>query len=126
MNTKKYIGTKIIEAAPMSANDAEECGFKTGGKVGDGYWVRYEDGYESWSPKDVFEKAYKIADTPLDRLYIEYNELMDKYNKLVLFLGREDAESIAGEMQVGLMDLQKIQMHDYLLTLRTRIEQMKK
>lgn len=31
-----------------------------------GYHVRYEDGYESWSPKDAFEKAYHVADTPLD------------------------------------------------------------
>lgn len=83
-------------------------------------------GYVSWSPKNVFERAYKSIETPLDRLYIEYNELQDKYNKLVLFLGRKDAEQIAGEMQVALMEEQKIQMKDYLLTLRTRIELMKK
>lgn len=57
---------------------------------------------------------------------IEYNELMEKYNKLVLFLGRKEAVEIAGEMQVALMEQQKIEMHDYLLTLRTRIELMKK
>ena len=29
----------------------------------DGYKVVHEDGYESWSPKDVFEKAYhEVAD----------------------------------------------------------------
>ncbi|MFR3664754.1 Gp49 family protein [Flintibacter sp.] len=58
-----YIGTKIIEAAPA---------VRKGGKVYDltwpiprsmepeepGYRVRYPDGYESWSPKDVFERAY--------------------------------------------------------------------
>jgi hypothetical protein len=27
-----------------------------------GYKVVYEDGYESWSPKDVFEKAYRGID----------------------------------------------------------------
>jgi hypothetical protein len=26
-----------------------------------GYTVQYEDGYVSWSPKDVFEKAYRPA-----------------------------------------------------------------
>lgn len=31
-------------------------GFMNGG---DGYKVVYEGGYESWSPKDVFEKAYR-------------------------------------------------------------------
>ena len=91
-----------------------------------GYHVRYEDGYESWSPKDVFERAYKVAETPLDRMCIEYNELMEKYNKLVLFLGRKDAVEIAGEIQVSLMVQQKIEMHNYLLTLRTRIELKKK
>ena len=32
-------------------------------KVGDdGYKVVYEDGYESWSPKDVFEKGYILIE----------------------------------------------------------------
>ena len=43
---KQYIGTKLIEADP-----AERYGQE-------GYKVLYPDGYESWSPKDVFEKAY--------------------------------------------------------------------
>nr|DAE14909.1 MAG TPA: hypothetical protein [Myoviridae sp. ct1IL4] len=51
---------------------------------------------------------------------------MDKHNKLVLFLGRKDAVEIAGENQVALMEQQKIQMHDYLLTLKERIDLMKK
>lgn len=60
---KTYIGTKIIEAVPA---------IRKGGKIYEegcaiprsmdpeekGYKVRYSDGYESWSPKDVFEKAY--------------------------------------------------------------------
>ena len=29
-------------------------------RLEDGYKVRYPDGYESWSPKDVFEKAYLL------------------------------------------------------------------
>lgn len=43
----EYIGTKLIGAEPA---DRE-------GK--DGYKVRYADGYESWSPKAVFEEAYR-------------------------------------------------------------------
>lgn len=51
---EKYIGTKMIEAEPCSA--WKDAG---GHKIGDpGYRVRYSDGYESWSPKDVFEAAY--------------------------------------------------------------------
>lgn len=50
---ERYIGTKIIEAEPMSRAN--------GDKSEDGYKVRYPDGYESWSPKDVFEEAYRKA-----------------------------------------------------------------
>jgi hypothetical protein len=45
---KKYIGTKIISAEPANVE----------GK-GQGYFVRYEDGYQSWSPKAAFEAAYR-------------------------------------------------------------------
>lgn len=45
---KQYIGTKIIHAEPMEKNGRE------------GYKVVYApDGYESWSPKGVFEEAYR-------------------------------------------------------------------
>lgn len=42
----RYIGTKLIEAIPAQ-KDGE-----------DGYKVVYSDGYTSWSPADVFERAY--------------------------------------------------------------------
>lgn len=72
---KKYIGTKQIEAEPMTRGDAWGKHLlrekpSTENFDDEGYHVRYEDGYESWSPKDTFEKAYKIADTFLDRLHI--------------------------------------------------------
>jgi len=57
----KYIGTKIIEAEPAT------CPKEVNGHpVGEmGYKVKYPDGYVSWSPKDVFEKAYlKIIPNP--------------------------------------------------------------
>lgn len=60
---KQYIGTKIIQAEPAYRVDGEAfvkanivpCGYK----IEDGYKVVYPDGYESWSPKDVFEAAYR-------------------------------------------------------------------
>jgi hypothetical protein len=53
--TKKYIGTKIITA------------FEQDKKVGEngierGYCVIYEDGYQSWSPKETFERAYRAIE----------------------------------------------------------------
>ena len=64
---QKYIGTKIIEAEPCKAwkdtklHKADE----------DGYKVRYPDGYESWSPKGVFEEAYRPTDCMSFGLAIE-------------------------------------------------------
>jgi hypothetical protein len=46
----QYIGTKIVHAFPH----------QQAGK--DGYAVHYADGYTSWSPKDVFEEAYRRSD----------------------------------------------------------------
>lgn len=133
---KKYIGIKMVNAIPMSRqeyNDLRRWELPEDG-ADEGCLIEYVDageantpqyaGYVSWTPKITFERFYKIAETPLDRMRIEYDELMEKYNKLVLFLGREDAVSIAGEIQVRLMERQKIQMHDYLLTLKERIDLM--
>jgi hypothetical protein len=70
---KTYIGTKVLKAAPMTRK--EYCTYR-GWPVPDdenpddaGYLVEYEDhqhrnhanhdGYISWSPTDVFEKAYR-------------------------------------------------------------------
>lgn len=42
----KYIGVKMVEAWEQERD----------GKPG--YAVKYEDGYVSWSPKEVFERSY--------------------------------------------------------------------
>ena len=60
---KTYIGTKIVEAAPAirkggKVYDANELIPRSMELVEEGYKVRYQDGYESFSPKDVFERAY--------------------------------------------------------------------
>ncbi len=52
---KNYIGTKLVNAEPESREGKE------------GYKVVYEDGYTSWSPKDVFEKAYLEVTSNPDR-----------------------------------------------------------
>lgn len=47
---KNYIGVKVVKAEPQEKD----------GKAG--YKVVYPDGYVSWSPNDVFEKAYRELD----------------------------------------------------------------
>lgn len=51
---ERYIGTKIVEAEPAQRGGVDG--------IEDGYKVVYEGGYESWSPKEVFEAAYRRAD----------------------------------------------------------------
>lgn len=64
---KKYIGTKLIEAEPAKRRGSGEI-VPLGRIVGidefceQGYKVRYPDGYESFSPKKVFEEAYRPTD----------------------------------------------------------------
>ena len=59
---KKYIGTKVIMAEPMTMTEAQKVlgrELKPTTVEEDGYLVEYKDGYKSWSPKSVFEKAYR-------------------------------------------------------------------
>lgn len=72
---KQYIGTKIIQAEPawraydgyegteppVISSDPKEV-FPYYQHVEEGYRVCYPDGYVSWSPKEVFEEAYRPSD----------------------------------------------------------------
>ena len=73
---KTYVGTKELKAIPM--NKEEYCQYRqwevpsNENPKEEGYLVEYLDGgkpnderhlgYISWSPKDVFEKAYKLIE----------------------------------------------------------------
>lgn len=48
--TKKYLGTKIVTGYAQEKDGRP------------GYGVIYADGYTSWSPKDVFEEAYRAIE----------------------------------------------------------------
>ena len=64
---RTYIGTKIVCAVPLGQVEfLEKKWDKTKGPFRTdipenlpGYLVVYPDGYESWSPKKVFETAYR-------------------------------------------------------------------
>ena len=78
---KQYIGTKIIQAEPayrVSNDHAHHIivtdpadAYANYPDVEEGYRVRYQDGYESWSPKDVFEETYRPTDAMSFGLAIE-------------------------------------------------------
>lgn len=72
---KQYIGTKIIKAKPMSRG---EYNIYRGWTIpadedpaDEGYLVKYSDDYVSWSPKDVFEEAYRQCDNMTFGLALE-------------------------------------------------------
>lgn len=65
-----YIGTKTVRACPCTLhNHLMNKGMPSGimPPDEDGYHISYPDGYQSWSPKEVFEKSYrKYEDLPED------------------------------------------------------------
>lgn len=126
---KKYIGTKEIQAEPMTMGEAYRRGLLHAGRVPsesekskEGYYVRYENGYESWSPAYVFEKAYKVADTFLDRLRIERDELHDRYVKAKNYLSSPLAEKQLTPREKGSLAAQVEFMRQYLLCVEERIK----
>lgn len=126
---KKYVETKHIEAEPMLMQEAYDKGLLQAGRMPVenklGYIVKYNDGYLSWSPKDVFEAAYEVEETPLDRLYIERKELDEKFRKLCTLIGKKDfAEVIKDEEMRTLLRLQQHYMGEYLSILNVRIKMM--
>lgn len=65
---KQFIGTKIIQAEPayrctLLGGATVYAGLHeiipSGCTVEEGYRIEYADGYRSWSPKAVFEEAYR-------------------------------------------------------------------
>jgi hypothetical protein len=60
---KAYIGTKIIQAEPLSLGEYNQRRGWTIPANEDpsrpGYYIIYPDNYVSWSPSEVFEEAYR-------------------------------------------------------------------
>ena len=127
---KKYIGTKQIEAEPMTMGEAYEKNLLRVGRVPNesekdkaGYNVKYEGGYESWSPAEPFEKAYKVADTPLDRMSIEENELAYRMVKLSVFISGDKYKELDIATR-AMLAAQYSSMSAYLHVLRLRSTKM--
>ena len=106
---KTYTGTKVINAKPMTRGEynifrgwelpADENGSD------EGYLVEYTDGgkanttayagYVSWSPKDVFERAYNVVLLPhQQRVVAEKAELDKKREALRDFLDTDRSMGI--------------------------------
>lgn len=127
---KKYIGTKQIEAEPMTMSEAFEKGLLQAGRVPNereksnaGYHVKYEGGYESWSPAESFKEAYTLTETPLDRMRIESNELCKKFSGLASFIESDKFKEFDSVMQ-GMLKVQYRMMCNYWQILNQRATKM--
>ena len=123
----KYIGVKEVTAG-IDYNDVR----------GEGYIVIYEDGYESWSPKEVFEKAYKeklsIEDINIDKskllswqwnVYRQALDLRSEINKLKEFLNNTNLIKTSSAHDKILMEQQLLAMEYQLTILVERINNFK-
>ena len=124
---KQYIWKKTIMAKPMAKSEAEQVLNRSladakGGE--DGYLIEYPDGYKSWSPKYTFEQAYKVAETYLDRMRIEYADVKERVLKLHTFLMSEEFRALPKEKQAKLQ-AQCGAMSAYVEILGQRIDEAK-
>ena len=83
---KNYIGTKRIEAEPMTRGDYNKYRGWTipadENPEDEGYIVKYSNDYISWSPKQAFEEAYsEIGENPLydTALLMKSNDFKDRF-----------------------------------------------
>lgn len=127
---KQYTGTKTVKAIPMTMGEAYEHKLlKEGVRPSEcetdkaGYLVEYEGGYQSWFPAEPFKKAYKVADTPLDRMSIEENELVDRVEKLTAFICGDKFKELDITTR-AMLAVQYSSMSAYLHVLRLRSTKM--
>lgn len=123
----KYTGTKTIKACPMSLGEAEkilgrkiETSAVENREESEGYLVEYEDGYRSWSPKDVFEKHYRVSETHLDGMKIERDDLQKRYLAGRKFTFTDKFAGLTANQRV-LLRKQLDAMEAYLCILSERI-----
>ena len=105
---KQYIGVKLVGAVPMTAGEAVDKGYRVGqyGSVipptTQGYGVIYKDGYKSWSPKDVFDNAYRCTEGMTFGIAIEvlkHGDIVTRrgWNGIGMFLWLKPAATIKSE-----------------------------
>ena len=72
---KQYTCIKSVKAVPYDLYTAQEMigrkFYKDDCENMMGNLIEYEDGYKSWSPKNVFEKGYALTETHVDRMKFE-------------------------------------------------------
>lgn len=110
---KTYTGTKIINAKPMTRGEYNIFrGWKLPANENgsdEGYLVEYTDGgkanttayagYVSWSPKDVFERAYHVVLLPHQQRVVDEKVELDKKRAALADFFKSDIYERVGEAE---------------------------
>lgn len=120
--SKQYTCIKSVKAEPCDLYTAQTVlgrkFYKDDCDNMMGYLVEYEDGYISWSPKDVFEKGYALTETHVDRMKFELAELNERIAKATHALYTPD---LMDSFEREQLSKQLEHMRDYAETLHGRI-----
>lgn len=121
----QYTGTKTVYAAPLTRTEAaKHLGRNLKSENSDeeeGYLVQYEDGYQSWSPKSTFEKAYQPSGTFVDRMRIELSDLHNRIVSLHGFMLTQKYRELS-DVEKSMLVRQFTTMHDYHDALANRLD----
>lgn len=137
---KKYVGTKLIEAEQMTRGEYNKYRGWTipadENPADEGYLVKYSDGYVSWSPKGIFDTAYReyekneLPATAIlmnsfnykERFKAEYYQNVIRYEKLKGMLDRWDRDELSFEPTCprSTYNMQIRAMTDYIAILEAR------
>ncbi len=90
-----------------------------------GYYVRYDDGYESFSPAKAFEEGYtRVEGDWTDRLREELKQVEERISKLDPFTWNEKMKRM-DEVDLALQRVQWHAMSTYLQCLSERLRRLK-
>lgn len=138
-NWRLYQGTKLLKATPMGK--LAYCKLRGWDVPADedpdqlGYVVEYQDGgepnvegflgYVSWSPADVFERAYRPWNTYVERMRLEHDDLDEKVRRLQDFINLSATFQTLSLARRQLLESQYEAMRCYrrILSIRIDLEQ---
>lgn len=135
-----YVGTKVVRALPMnriaytnlrgwtlpSDENGEDAGYLVEYVDGGSPNVEGFTGYISWSPADVFERAYTVGTQPrqttwLERLQQEVRDRSGELERLMAFIGTPAYEKLA-DIERRYLAKQRDCMEELVWILTKRIE----